>query len=213
MKNILHFFVWFMVMDFLIHRVSRSVCCTLRWGVINIPHHTVTKNVMSYSANDWFFKICQKKYFSVIMELLTILSNGSSRDVCLCEGVLTMKGTLHPASASVQCPAPACGHHCLLSISEAVTCRDGVSHEPWCGGGWECTRGLHKPATAVSAPDQLLLCWIKWKRFCRNWFKVSHCHVSQGGTVVLLTPHTTWQRNNCCGTWFLPCKILGKIHY
>ena len=37
--------------------------------------------------------------------------------------------------------------------------------------------------------------------------------MSQGGTVVLFTPHTTWQRKICCGTWLLPCKILGKMQY
>ena len=125
-----------MVIDFMSHRVSRSVCCTLRWEVINIPN-TVQSVWCRIQPMIDFSKIARKNILASPWNCSQSSLNGSSWDVCLCEGVLTMKGTLHPARGSVQCPAPACGHHCLLSISEAVTCRR-VSHEPWCGGGWEC---------------------------------------------------------------------------
>ena len=71
-----------------------------------------------------------------------------------------MKGTLHPARGSVQCPAPACGHHCLLSISEAVTCRDVylMNHDVVEGESVTESR-----PTAVSAPDQLLIAEGKGK--------------------------------------------------
>ena len=214
-----------MVMDFLIHRVSRSVYCTLRWGVINIPHHTVQRMWCRIQPMNDFSKFARKNILASSWNCSQSSQMGQvEMSVCVRECWQWREPYTRPVPVS----SPSLWSPLFAVYKWGCDVQTCISWTMM----WRRVRVLYNTATAVSDPDHLHFsedCWIKWKRFCKNWFRVSHyCiamflraglwsfshHIPYGkGTIAVVhgsCPAKSWEK--CIIRWFLKLLYLKWAH-